>query len=622
MTHTTERAETGLLVGATNTIFEQQADAMANQVMRMPEQSLVQRKCAHCEEEKKAQRMPLTSFIQRKADVGQSQASPTVSSRIEASRGGGSPLPVTTQTFMESRFGADFGGVRIHTGSEAGHLSAELNAQAFTVGSDIYFNQGKFAPESASGQHLLAHELTHTIQQGGEYRATSGHVQRQTPAGTTAEAPVDHGLTGDMLHQIARRLRNAMAGWGTDEEAIFSAIAGRTQAQINAIDRVYQELYDRPLLTDLQDELTDGEMRHLAMFSPQTGVTHPPENQLSSRANTIATQLNSAMAGWGTDEESIISTLTGRTQSELAQIKEAYTRLTHHMLEADLRDELSGTDLIQAMRLLNQGVLAPEDELYLAMAGLGTDEDTIFRVLTPLAGNATAITSTEANYRTKYGDLIADLRGDLSGEEYARAIRILGPVVRDVAFEDCNESVIQEVRSFIPHGINRVEHAISVLSKGLAGMTGGERAVFQQFFDPSNSGFDQQFVSDVLANFRRIRHVFTDDLTVECETDGGLCTDGRLYYTYWGNIHVCAYFTHETDSNRKARDFVHELAHNAMLAVDRPYYSSANSEYNALTPRGPWTTRIPVVGSLFQFISRTDTLYHPDAYSWFAFHVP
>ncbi len=156
-----------LTVGAVDDPLETQAEAMADRVMRMAQPAFIQRKCAHCDEEEKAQRKPLTSFIQRKADVGQSQASPTVSNRIEASRGGGSPLPVTTQTFMESRFGADFGGVRIHTGSEAGHLSAELNAQAFTVGSDIYFNQGKFAPESASGQHLLAHELTHTIQQGG-----------------------------------------------------------------------------------------------------------------------------------------------------------------------------------------------------------------------------------------------------------------------------------------------------------------------------------------------------------------------------------------------------------------------------------------------------------------------
>jgi len=68
---------------------------------------------------------------------------------------------------MESRFGTDFSGVKIHAGNEAVQMSRELNAQAFTVGSDIYFNSGKFAPESESGRHLLSHELTHTIQQSG-----------------------------------------------------------------------------------------------------------------------------------------------------------------------------------------------------------------------------------------------------------------------------------------------------------------------------------------------------------------------------------------------------------------------------------------------------------------------
>ena len=67
---------------------------------------------------------------------------------------------------MESRFGADFSGVRIHTGSGAEGLSASVSAQAFTHGNDIYFNSGKFSPGTEAGGHLLAHELTHTIQQG------------------------------------------------------------------------------------------------------------------------------------------------------------------------------------------------------------------------------------------------------------------------------------------------------------------------------------------------------------------------------------------------------------------------------------------------------------------------
>jgi hypothetical protein len=71
---------------------------------------------------------------------------------------------------MESRIGADFGQVRIHNDSNAHQLSAKLNAQAFAVGNNVFFNQGKYNPESQSGKHLLAHELTHTVQQGASVR--------------------------------------------------------------------------------------------------------------------------------------------------------------------------------------------------------------------------------------------------------------------------------------------------------------------------------------------------------------------------------------------------------------------------------------------------------------------
>jgi hypothetical protein len=101
-----------------------------------------------------------------------------------------------------------------------------------------------------------------------------------------------------------------------------------------------------------------------------------------------------------------------------------------------------------------------------------------------------------------------------------------------------------------------------------------------------------------------------------------MCTNKRLYYTWWSNIHVCPYFSRETDTTRKARDLVHELAHNAMLALDRPYYSPTSADYRKLTPRGHWTAQIPVLGAAARAISRSDTLYHPDAYSYFAFEVP
>jgi hypothetical protein len=83
-----------------------------------------------------------------------------------ASKGSGNPLPADAREQMEHSFGADFSHVRIHDNSHSVQLNKELNAQAFTYGNDIYFNSGKYSTNSASGKHLLAHELTHTIQQG------------------------------------------------------------------------------------------------------------------------------------------------------------------------------------------------------------------------------------------------------------------------------------------------------------------------------------------------------------------------------------------------------------------------------------------------------------------------
>lgn len=118
--------------------------------------------------------------VQAKADVHQQdeaqlqgkQASPpsgqetSVASMLNSSKGGGSPLPANVRGEMESQFSADFSGVRIHTSGNAVAMSSQIHAQAFAQGGDIYFNEGKFDPGSSAGRHLLAHELTHTIQQG------------------------------------------------------------------------------------------------------------------------------------------------------------------------------------------------------------------------------------------------------------------------------------------------------------------------------------------------------------------------------------------------------------------------------------------------------------------------
>ena len=104
------------------------------------------------------------------------------------SRGSGVHLDRSVQSLMQSRLGADFSDVRIHTDGNAVHLNRLLNAKAFTVGNNIYFNQGLYQPDSPTGKHLLAHELTHTIQQGRSPAA----IQRQPLDDSSPEDPI-HG---------------------------------------------------------------------------------------------------------------------------------------------------------------------------------------------------------------------------------------------------------------------------------------------------------------------------------------------------------------------------------------------------------------------------------------------
>jgi hypothetical protein len=80
-------------------------------------------------------------------------------------KGGGSPLPTTVRADMEQQLGADFGDVRVHDGGAAAASASAVNAKAYTVGSDVVFNNGAYQPDSDDGRRTLAHELTHVVQQ-------------------------------------------------------------------------------------------------------------------------------------------------------------------------------------------------------------------------------------------------------------------------------------------------------------------------------------------------------------------------------------------------------------------------------------------------------------------------
>ena len=116
--------------------------------------------------------------VQTKANANGATQPANLSSRLAQRQGKGRPLPRTVRAQMEQGIGAGFDGVHIHTDTEAAELNKDLHAQAFTQGQDIYFAPGKYNPDNTEGQRLLAHELTHVVQQGGAQRTEPAAVAR------------------------------------------------------------------------------------------------------------------------------------------------------------------------------------------------------------------------------------------------------------------------------------------------------------------------------------------------------------------------------------------------------------------------------------------------------------
>jgi hypothetical protein len=128
------------------------------------------------------------SSVQRQATADPANVEPGVEFTIRTARGSGQLLADNIRTPMEQAFGADFSQVKVHTDTRADNLNRSLQARAFTTGQDIFFKQGEYTPNSLGGQELLAHELTHVIQQNGHT------VQRQTEEKSQPHSAYDFNM--------------------------------------------------------------------------------------------------------------------------------------------------------------------------------------------------------------------------------------------------------------------------------------------------------------------------------------------------------------------------------------------------------------------------------------------
>lgn len=156
-----------LEVGAADDRAELEADAVAAQVLgRLAERHEHAPGCGHDDGVRRAPAVGTTGMIGAAGgtlDEGATGA-------IESARGGGSALDSGVRREMEAGFGHSLGDVRIHTDARADELSRQMSARAFTTGRDIFFARGEYDPTSAAGRHTLAHELAHTVQEGGPAR--------------------------------------------------------------------------------------------------------------------------------------------------------------------------------------------------------------------------------------------------------------------------------------------------------------------------------------------------------------------------------------------------------------------------------------------------------------------
>lgn len=218
--------------------FEQEADRVAEEVMRMPEPT-VQRQVDDDKEEE---------IVQAKRTAGEtSEVTPTLADSITYLRGGGQPLDQTTRVFMEPRFGYDFSKVRVHADAAAAVSAQSVNARAYTVGQNIVFATGQYATGRLDGRMLLAHELTHVMQQAGRPELGLASLQRQAassgsgtaPGSARSAAPNPYARSGPSTNRQSKLPRLTELLMDGDEEAALQHIKSLSTTEKKTVRESY-----------------------------------------------------------------------------------------------------------------------------------------------------------------------------------------------------------------------------------------------------------------------------------------------------------------------------------------------------------------------------------------------
>jgi len=339
------RAQPKLVVDAPGDRSERDADDVANHIMRLPADSVgrisprIQRACSACQNEFSTKGYKHADedeeFLQRSANDGVSGSSSYVPGPVESTinnvLGNGQALPESTRSFFEPRFGHDLSNVRIHTDSAAAETAGAVNARAYTLGRDIVFGADEFHPETEEGRWLLAHELTHTFQQGAAHPRSE--IQRTIGDGHDLVSPrfalnvrleqafdnertVEQGSRGthvSLLQQSLIDMGYTLPGFGVDgifgSETKAAIIRFQTDAGAVKIDGIVGP--ETMGLFDLHDTTRPGGIGppqitgpvpgplpapHATCDTPYAGVTFDLANQVGTGV-TPAVAMSIVVAG-------------------------------------------------------------------------------------------------------------------------------------------------------------------------------------------------------------------------------------------------------------------------------------------------------------------------------------
>jgi hypothetical protein len=220
-----------LTIGEPNDKYEQEADATASRVVQQinsnasitSQSQPIQRQ--ELEENEELQMKPI---VQRLENMSGGEASTDLESSIQSARGSGRSLDANLQQSMGQAMGADFSGVKVHTDSQSDQLNKSIQAKAFTTGQDVFFRQGAYEPSSRGGQELIAHELTHVVQQNGGSqvinKASIDVIQRYDDIPTKTVWKVDSDIARTKRSDSLKSIDNELEVWdglkvGSDKSA-------------------------------------------------------------------------------------------------------------------------------------------------------------------------------------------------------------------------------------------------------------------------------------------------------------------------------------------------------------------------------------------------------------------